>query len=141
MKVRVFLDTNVFIYAFEFPHSNSRKIIELLNQAEVEAIISEKVLGEVQNYFRKYYSKDLSAVFRNYLLVSCTIIPPSMVREEMDRYRGQIKGKDLEQIAVAKRLGLKYLVSYDRDFEAFEEYRTPKEFIEAFNLQSAEDDF
>ena len=141
MKVRVFLDTNVFIYAFEFPLSNSRKIIELLNQAEVEAIISEKVLGEVQNYFRKYYSKDLSAVFRNYLLVSCTIIPPSMVREEMDRYRGQIKGKDLEQIAVAKRLGLKYLVSYGRDFEAFEEYKTPKEFIKALNLQSAEDYF
>lgn len=64
-----------------------------------------------------------------------------MVREEMDRYRGQIKEKDLEQIAVAKRLGLKYLVSYDRDFEAFEEYKTPKEFIKALNLQSAEDDF
>jgi predicted nucleic acid-binding protein len=64
-----------------------------------------------------------------------------MVREEMDRYRGRIKEKDLEQIAVAKRLGLKYLVSYDRDFEAFEEYKTPKEFIKALNLQSAEDYF
>lgn len=39
----------------------------------------------------------------------------------MDRYRGQIKEKDLEQIAVAKMLGLKYLVSYDLDFESFEE--------------------
>jgi len=35
MKVRTFLDANVFIYAFEFPHSNSRKIIELLNEAEI----------------------------------------------------------------------------------------------------------
>jgi hypothetical protein len=52
----------------------------------------------------------------------------------MDRYRGQIKEKDLEQIAVAKMLGLKYLVSYDRDFEAFEEYKTPKEFIKTLNL-------
>ncbi|MDI6753685.1 MAG: PIN domain-containing protein [Thermodesulfobacteriota bacterium] len=47
MKVRVFLDTNVFIYAFEFPHSNSMKIIELLNQAEVEAVTSDRVLREV----------------------------------------------------------------------------------------------
>ena len=141
MKVRVFLDTNVFIYAFEFPHSNSKRIIELLNEAEIEAVTSERVLGEVQNYFRKYYSKDLSAAFRNYLLISCTIIPSSIVKEEMDRYRGQIKDKDLEQIAVAKMLGLKYLVSYDRDFEAFEEYKTPKEFIKTLNLEAAEDDF
>jgi len=59
----------------------------------------------------------------------------------MDRYRGQIKDKDLEQIAVAKMLGLKYLVSYDRDFETFEEYKTPKEFIKALNLEPTEDDF
>jgi len=141
MKVRTFLDANVFIYAFEFPNSNSRKVIELLNEAEIEAVTSERVLREVQNYFRKYYSKDLSAAFRNYLLISCTIIPPAMVREEMDRYRGQIKEKDLEQIAVAKMLGLKYLVSYDRDFESFEEYKTPKEFIKVFNLEAAEDDY
>ncbi len=31
MKHRVFIDTNVFIYAFEFPDSNSNIIIELLN--------------------------------------------------------------------------------------------------------------
>jgi predicted nucleic acid-binding protein len=136
MKVRTFLDANVFIYAFEFPHSNSRKVIELLNEAEIEAVTSERVLREVQNY-----SKDLSAAFRNYLLISCTIIPPAMVREEMDRYRGQIKEKDLEQIAAAKMLGLKYLVSYDRDFESFEEYKTPKEFIKVFNLEAAEDDY
>ena len=64
-----------------------------------------------------------------------------MVREEMDRCRGQIKEKDLEQISVTKMLGLKYLVSYDRDFEPFEEYKTPKEFIKTLNLEAAEDNF
>jgi len=43
MKPRVFLDTNVFIYSFEFPESNSAKIIEILNKGEIEAIIFEKV--------------------------------------------------------------------------------------------------
>ena len=38
-------------------------------------------------------------------------------------------------------LGLKYLVSYDRDFESFEEYKTPKEFIKVLNLEVAEDDY
>jgi predicted nucleic acid-binding protein len=107
MKARTFLDTNVFIYAFEFPRSNSRKIIELLNRAEIEVVISERVLREVQKYFRKYYDKDLAAAFRNYLLLSCTIIPSLLVREEMKQYREMIKEKDLEQITVVKMLGMK----------------------------------
>jgi len=112
MRPRVFLDTNVFIYAFEFPWSNSGKIIELLNQAEIEAVISERVLLEVQTYFRRYYSKDLAGAFRNYLLLSCAVIPASYVREEMNRFKGKIKDKDLEQLAAVKKLGLKYLVAY-----------------------------
>jgi len=64
MKRRVFLDTNIFIYAFEFPESNSGKVIELLNKGLVEAVISERVVKEVQAYFKKFHSKDLSALFR-----------------------------------------------------------------------------
>jgi putative PIN family toxin of toxin-antitoxin system len=141
MRLRLFLDTNVFIYAFEFPKSNSRKIIELVNQNKIEGIISERVIQEVITYFQKYYSKDLAGAFRNYLLLSCAVIPTFHVREEMNRYRGKIKEKDLEQLAVVKKLGLKYLVSYDRDFEAFEEYRTPKKFIETLNLEASKDDY
>ena len=120
MRLRLFLDTNIFIYVFEFPRSNSRKIIELLNQNEIEGIISERVIQEVITYFQKYYSKDLAGAFRNYLLLSCTVILASYVREEMNRNRGKIKEKDLEQLAVVKKLGLKYLASYDRDFASFQ---------------------
>ena len=70
MRPRVFLDTNLFIYAFEFPRSNSKKIVDLLNQNKFEAIISECVIKEVTTYFQKYYSKDVAAGFRNYLLLS-----------------------------------------------------------------------
>jgi len=135
------LDTNVFIYAFEFPRSNARKIIELLNRNEIEAIISERVLREVISYFRKYYRKDLAAAFRYYLLLSCAVIPASEVRGEMSRFKGAIKDKDLEQLAVTKRLGLKDLVSYDKDFEPFEEYITPKRFIKTLGLDSEESEY
>jgi len=130
------------IYAFEFPGSNSKKIVDLLNQNKFEAIISERVIKEVTTYFQKYYSKDLASGFRNYLLLSCTVIPASYVQEEMSRYRGKIKEKDLEQLAVVKKLGFKkYLLSYDRDFETFEEYRTPKEFIQILNLEALKEEF
>jgi len=59
MRYRVFLDTNVFIYAFEFSESNSNKIICLLNEGLIEVIISERVLKEVQVYFKKLPVKNM----------------------------------------------------------------------------------
>ena len=73
MKPRVFLDTNVFIFAFEFEKSNSRKIIELLNTGRVDAVISERVVKEVIRYFKKHHNRALANDFRNYLLQSCEI--------------------------------------------------------------------
>lgn len=137
MKRRVFLDTNIFIYAFQFPDSNSSKVIDLLNKGQIEAVISERVLREVQAYFKKFHSKDLAALFRDYLLRTCTVVFPADVKKEMDKYKKLIKDKDLEQVAVVKKLGIKYLLSYDRDFERFEEYMTPKAFIKEMGMKAA----
>lgn len=141
MKPRVFLDTNLFIYAFEFKESNSRRVLGLLNQGVIEGIVSERVLKEVQAYFRFFHDKDLAGLFRNYLLTACTVIPSSEVAGELDRYRGQIKEKDLEQLVVTKCLGLKFLVAYDRDFRHCAEYRTPRQFLTELGIDAAETDF
>lgn len=137
MKRRVFLDTNIFIYAFEFPDSNSGKVIELLNKGQIEAVISERVVKEVQAYFKKFHSKDLSALFRDYLLRTCVLVFQSDLKSEMLKYKKLIKAKDLEQVATVKKLGIKYLLSYDRDFEPFQEYITPKEFIKELGVKPA----
>lgn len=129
MNYRVFLDTNVFIYAFEFPDSNSGTILELLNDEKIEAIISERVVKEVYRYFKKYYDKALADSFRKYLYEACRIILARDIKDAMNKYRGLIKEKDLEQLAVVREYGIKNLISLDRDFEGHEEYRTPKEFI------------
>jgi predicted nucleic acid-binding protein len=137
MKRRVFLDTNIFIYAFEFPDSNSGKVIDLLNKGQIEAVISERVLKEVQTYFKKFHGKDLAALFRDYLLRTCVLVFPADLKKEMLRYKRLIKAKDLEQVAAVKKLGIKYLLSYDRDFEPFEEYMPPKVFIKEVGLKPA----
>jgi len=137
MKRRVFLDTNIFIYAFEFPESNSSKVIALLNKGQIEAVISERVLKEVQTYFKKFHSKDLAALFRDYLLRTCVLVFHADLKREMLKYKKLIKEKDLEQVAAVKKLGIKYMVAYDRDFEPFEEYITPKEFITEFSIKPA----
>lgn len=137
MKFRVFLDTNVFIYAFEFPQCNSNKIIDLLNKGQIEAVISERVLKEVQSYFKKFYSKDLASAFRDYLLRTSTVVFSTDVKREAIKYRKMIKEKDLEQLATVKKLGIKYLISYDRDFEGIEEYITPKKFLKEMGIKTA----
>jgi len=137
MRLRVFLDTNVFIYAFEFSESNSSKIIDLLNDGRIEAVISERVLLEVQTYFRKFYDKDLASALRDYLLRTCTVVFSFDVKKEMLKYKRQIKDKDLEQLAVVKKLGIKFLIAYDRDFENFDEYITPKVFVKEIGGKTA----
>ncbi|MBI2144258.1 PIN domain-containing protein [Candidatus Woesearchaeota archaeon] len=128
--MRVFLDTNVFIYAFEFPGSNSAKIIGLLNEGELEAFITPQVLKEVVRYFRNLHNKELADEFRHYLLEVCNIVHEFEIEGEMQKNRGKIKDSDLQQIAAAKHLQLK-LVSYDKDFENFEEYILPREFVKS----------
>lgn len=141
MKHRIFLDTNVFIFAYEFQDSNSNTIIELLNDEKIEAIISERVIKEVYRYFKKYHDKNLADSFRNYLYKACTIILARDVKDTMKKFRGQIKEKDLEQLAVVKKYGIKYIISLDRDFMGQEEYRTPRQFMELIYGKSKESDF
>ena len=96
MKLRVFLDTNISIYAFESPESNSSRITELLNNGQIEAIISERVLREIHVYFNKFHDKDLAATFRGYLLKTCTVVFQEDVKKEMALYKNLIKDKDLD---------------------------------------------
>ncbi|HYN44660.1 MAG TPA: PIN domain-containing protein [Candidatus Limnocylindrales bacterium] len=141
MKHRIFLDTNVFIFAFEFPDSNSNTIIEMLNDGKIEVIISERVIKEVYRYFKKYHDKKFADSFRNYLYKACRIILARDVKAAMKKYRGQIKEKDLEQLAVVKKYGIKYIISLDRDFIGQEEYRKSRQFVEQIYGESKESDF
>lgn len=129
MKYRVFIDTSVFIYAFEFPDSNSNVIIEQINEEKIEAVVSERVVKEVYRYFRKYHSKALADTFRKYLYEACRVVFARDVKAALNKYSGKIKEKDLEQLAVVREFGIKYLIAFDRDFEGQEEYRTPGEFV------------
>ena len=141
MKHRIFLDTNVFIFAFEYSDSNSNTIIELLNDEKIEVIISERVIKEVYRYFKKYHDKKLADSFRNYLYKTCMIILARDVKDAMKKYSGQIKEKDLEQLAVVKKYGIKYIISLDRDFIGQEEYRTPRQFVELIYGKIKESEF
>lgn len=77
----------------------------------------------------------------DYLLRTCTVVLSADVKKEMTKYKKLIKDKDLEQLATVKKFGIKFLVAYDRDFENFEEYITPKSFVKEIGIKSASSDY
>ncbi len=140
MAKQVFLDTNVFIYAFEYPGSNSAKIISMVNEGDLEAFITPQVLEEAVRYFRNLHNKELANEFRYYLLEVCNIVYEPEIDEEMQKNKGKVKSADLQQIAAAKHLQLK-LISYDDDFKNFEECAVPQEFIKSLGKKHSSTKF
>ena len=41
----------------------------------------------------------------------------------------------MEHLATVREYGIKYLVSYDRDFEGIKEHITPNEFVRLFGIK------
>ena len=56
------------------------------------------------------------------------------VLEQVDELKDNIKEKDLEQLATTNKFGIKFLISYNKDFENFEEYLTLKKFLEKLKI-------
>lgn len=129
MKPLVFLDSNVFIWGYSRPGSNSAKILELMDEGRITVIVSEKVLEELRTYFINYYSKDVWSSVFSHLSTLVRIVYRDEIAGEKTKWKGRIKDKDLDHLATAKMLNLKYIVSYDKDFKEFEEHLTPKGFI------------
>lgn len=136
IKIRALVDTNVFIYAYEIPKSNSNLIIEALNRDLFEAIITESTFKEIYRYFRKYHSKRLADTFRIYLFATCKIIFSYQLAKYSAKYACLVDERDLEQVIAVKEFGIKYLVSYDKHFKSVEEYKTPKQFAELLELKT-----
>ncbi len=135
--MRVFLDSNVFIWGYNRPDSNSARILELMDNSEITVVVSEKVMEEVRRYFLNYYNKDVWSS----VLAHISPLIETVFREEIDdevkKWKGKIAKNDLEHLATAKLLKLDYLISCDDDFKAFKEHATPKQFIGKLGLKES----
>jgi predicted nucleic acid-binding protein len=128
MPNRAVLDSNVFLFGFERPRSNSHRILEKLAAGDLRGVVTDRIVREVIGYLRKHYGKDLAARFRDFILLTCDLIleaeldiPPDLIA-----LAGQ---KDAGALAATRELGLGRLISTDRDFEKAPERRTPRDFL------------
>jgi len=92
-------------------------------------------------YFKKYHSITLARKFRRYLLDTCIVIKREEIKEQINELKGKIKEKDMEQLATSRKYRIKFLISYDRDFEGFEEYITQRQFLSKMKIEVTKSEF
>jgi len=128
MPRRAFLDSNVFLFGFERPRSNSHEVLEMLAAGDVQGVVTDRVVREVMGYLRRHYGKDAAAKFRDFILLTCELVVEADVPP--DRVLVALVGrKDAGALAAARSLGLARLVSTDSDFAGAPEHRTPRAFL------------
>jgi len=128
MPIEAVLDSNVFLFGFERPESNSHRVLEKLAAGEFRGVVTDRIVREVMRYLRRNYGKDLSAQFREFILITCDLALESDldIRADVVALVGR---KDAGALAAARERGLRFLVSTDRDFGKVPERRTPREFL------------
>lgn len=135
---RAYLDSMVFIFG-QLEECNSRLVLFLAQLGEFEVVTSELVLEEVERFFRDSFSRQAGYVARRFVEeLSARIVTRDEIKTEMNKLKGKIKTKDLENLAAVRHENLEHLVAYDKDYEEAEikEYITPKEFITLFKLKT-----
>jgi len=134
---RAYLDSMIFIFG-RLEECNSRLILFLAQLGEFEVVTSELVIEEVERFFRENFSREAAYLARKFVEeLSSHIVRRSDIKAEMEELKGQIKTKDLENVAAVRHENLKYLVAYDNDYEeaSVREYTTPKEFVKLFDIK------
>ncbi len=138
---RVFVDTSVLIWAFNYPESNSATIVKMITKRKLHGITSQKAIEEMELVLTGEYDSSIFYKAKKQVLYFFQVIPRERISGEMEKWRGKIKEKDLEHLATAKALGIRVLLAVDRDFEPFQEYMTPKEFLKARGFEANETDY
>ncbi len=128
MPIEAVLDSNVFLFGFERPRSNSHRILEKLAVGEFRGVVTDRIVREVIRYLRRNYGKDLSAQFRDFILMTCDLALESDLDLRADVIR-LVGRKDAGALAAARERGLRFVVSTDRDFAKVPERKTPREFL------------
>ena len=117
-KLKMYLDTNVFIFGVERPESNSRIILDLVEEGKIVPVVSYSTLEELREYFSRRYDRE-TAINEIYYLVSLPnleIITRDKVKQEIKNYKGVVPDKDLPHLVSAIMAQAEYLVSYNRHF-------------------------
>lgn len=119
-KLRVYLDSNVFILGKEIPDSNSRMILDLAEEAKFIPIVSFMTLEELREYFSRRYVRETAINETHYLvsLPTLEIVSRDKVQKLLAKYKEIVPDKDLPHLVSAITARADYFITYNRHFLA-----------------------
>lgn len=147
-KLRIYLDSNVFIFGEENQKSNSRIILDLAEEEKIVPIVSYLTLEELREYFTRRYDRE-TAINEIYYIISLPtleIVPRDKVKKLITRYKGIVPDKDLPHLVSAVIAKANYMVTYNRHFiesKAKEHIKVLKqsEFVKLFGIKPQPTDY
>ena len=117
-KLRVYIDSNVFIFGKEDPNSNSRIILDLAEEGKIIPVVSYLTIEELREYFTRRYNRE-TAINEIYYLISLPtleIIPRDKTKKLITKYKGIVPDKDLPHLVSAITANADCIVTYNRHF-------------------------
>ena len=137
----IFVDTSVFIYAFTFPLSNSKIILNLAESRDFHVVVSELVLVEFKKFVKQEFTEKEAYSAQVYLETLAEIVPKEEIQFVQKELNGRIADKDLDHLATAEYRDVVFIIAYDKHFEVSSKYRTPKKFLQEFGIKTFETEY
>jgi len=147
-RLKVYLDSNVFIFAKERRESNSRIILDLIEEGRIIPVVSYLTLQELREYFSVMYGRE-TAIDEVYYIVSLPeleIVTRDKVRDRISEFVGVMTEKDLPHLVAAIIAQVDYFVTYNRHFtesKASQHVKIikQKDLVELVGIESAPTDY
>jgi len=113
----------------------------MILEGKFQGIINEKVIEEVRRYMKRRKGRNFAYMIESILRTHFKVHYLYEIEDEMKKWEGKIKRKDLEHLATVKKFGIPYLIALDVDFIDFDEYYTPKEFLNKLGIEGFDTDY
>ncbi len=145
---RVYLDTNVLVSGILKEKSNSRVILDMVNDKKIRAVISDYSILELKKVLRRLLTKT-EADRRCYFFIKAATLNPffeiidyNIHKNKESRYKGIIVDKDLPHLVIAAEEKTEAIIVKDKHFHNQQAVpaKTPRQFLVELNVAPFEGD-
>lgn len=135
---KVFLDANIFLFAYQSLSTNSYIVLENIDGSNIKPVISYRVVEEVQLRSKKLFGKELSGLIRLNILTlpELTVIQEQEIKLLMGRYESKVTDKsDLPHICAYIASECDFFIANNRwlsmqEIKDIVNFISPKVFVE-----------
>lgn len=145
---RVYLDTNVLVTALLKKDSNSRIILDIVNEGKLRAVISDYSIEELRAVLRRLLNKT-DADKRCYFFIKMVNLNPSFDvvnysnhKIKKEQYEDLIVEKDLPHLVIAAEENIEVIIAKDKHFtnQSIMRTVTPKQLLKEMSIKTFDSD-